>query len=137
VGAGLGNFPVVFTDLFATSGVGRNVGLDRPGHGLYLELAVETGLVGLALLGLALSAEWMALRRTGRIAPALAAALIALLVVDAFESFIWFKYFWLLFMVIRVAEWAVAADRAAPSRPLRVADDLSRSRAPHLDAQLV
>jgi O-antigen ligase len=137
VGAGFANFPVVFTDLFATSGVGRNVGLDRPGHGLYLELAVETGLVGLALLGLALSAEWMALRRTGRIAPALAAALIALLVVDAFESFIWFKYFWLLFMVIRVAEWAVAADRAAPSRPLRVADDLSRSRAPHLDAQLV
>jgi O-antigen ligase len=137
VGAGLGNFPVVFTDLFATSGVGRNVGLERPGHGLYLEQAVETGLVGLALLGLALSAEWMALRRAGRIAPALAAALIALLVVDAFESFIWFKYFWLLFMVIRVAEGAMATAHAAPSWPLRVADDLSRPRSVHQDAQLV
>jgi O-antigen ligase len=137
VGAGLGNFPVVFTDLFATSGAGRNVGLDRPGHGLYLELVVETGLVGLALLGLALSAEWIALRRAGPIAPALAAALIALLVVDAFESFIWFKYFWLLFMVVRVAEEATATADAAPSWPLRVADDLPRARSVHHDAQLV
>jgi O-antigen ligase len=137
MGAGLGNFPVVFTDLFATSGAGRNVGLDRPGHGLYLEVAVETGLVGLALLGLALSAEWMALRRVGPIAPALAAALIALLVVDAFESFIWFKYFWLLFMVVRVAEGATAITHAAPLRSLGVADDRWRVRPVHRDAQLV
>jgi O-antigen ligase len=137
-GVGLGNFPVVFTDLFATSGVGRNVGLDRPGHALYLELAVEIGLVGLTLLGLALAAEWIAVRRTGRIAPALAASLVALLVVDAFESFIWFKYFWLLFMVVRVAEGAMATDRAA-RRPwlLGIADDLSRPSSVRHHAQLV
>ena len=104
LGAGVGNFATVFTELFATSGAERNVGLDRPGHNLYIQVAVETGLVGLALLGFAFASEWMALRSTGDLAPALAAALVALLVVDAFESFIWFKYFWLLFMVIRLAE---------------------------------
>ncbi len=119
LGAGLGNFPVVFTDVFATSGAGRNVGLYRPGHDLYLELAVETGVVGLTLLGLAVAAEWMALRRAGTIAAALGATLVALLAVDAFESFIWFKYFWLLFMVVRLAEAASAPARAAPAQSLR------------------
>jgi O-antigen ligase len=124
LGAGLGNFPVVFTDELATSGAGRNVGLYRPGHDLYLELAVETGVVGLALLGMGFAAEWMALRRAGTIAAALAAALVALLVVDAFESFIWFKYFWLLFMVVRLAE-AASTRAQAPFRPLReVSSDL-------------
>jgi O-antigen ligase len=115
LGAGLGNFPVVFTDLFATSGAGRNVGLDRPGHDLYLELAVEIGAIGITLLGLAIVMEWMAIRRVGSLAPALASALVALLVADGFESFIWFKYFWLLFMVVRLAEAASAVVEFAPS----------------------
>lgn len=120
LGAGFGNFPTVFTDLFATSGAERNVGLDRPGHNLYIQIAVETGFVGLALLGLAFACEWMALRSAGTLAPALAAGLVALLVVDAFESFIWFKYFWLLFMVIRLAERASPPREPASGRLTRV-----------------
>jgi O-antigen ligase len=118
-GAGIGNFQTVFTELFATSGAERNVGLDRPGHNLYIQVAVETGFVGLALLGFAFASEWMALRSTGDLAPALAAALVALLVVDAFESFIWFKYFWLLFIVIRLAERPSLPQMPASARLAR------------------
>jgi O-antigen ligase len=125
LGAGLGNFPTVFTDLFATTGAGRNVGLARPGHNLYFEIAVETGFVGLTLLLFALASEWLALRSTGHLAPALGAALVALLVVDAFESFIWFKYFWLLFMVIRLAE-GHATLRQTLAIPLAKTDELTR-----------
>jgi O-antigen ligase len=121
LGAGVGNFPTVFTDLFATSGAERNVGLARPGHNLYIEVAVETGFVGLTLLGFAFASEWMALRSTGSFAPSLAAALVALLVVDAFESFIWFKYFWLLFIVIRLAEGASSLKPTSTPLP-RVRD---------------
>ena len=108
-----------FTELFATSGAQRNVGLDRPGHNLYIQVAVEAGLFGLALLGFAFASEWLALRSTGALAPALAAALVALLVVDAFESFIWFKYFWLLFMVIRMAERRSLPRSSTSPRPAR------------------
>jgi O-antigen ligase len=118
-GAGIGNFQIVYTELFAMSGAERNVGLDRPGHNLYIQVAVETGFVGLALLGLAFASEWMALRSTGDLAPALAAALVALLVVDAFESFIWFKYFWLLFIVIRLAECPSLPQGPASARLAR------------------
>jgi O-antigen ligase len=113
LGAGLGNFQTVFTELFATSGAGRNVGLDRPGHNLYIQVSVETGLVGLTLLGFALITEWRALRSTGGLAAALAASLVALLVVDGFESFLWFKYFWLFFLFIRLAERASLAGASA------------------------
>jgi O-antigen ligase len=118
-GAGIGNFETVFTELFATSGAERNVGLDRPGHNLYVQVAVEAGLVGLALLGFAFASEWTAVRSTGDLAPALAAALLALLVVDAFESFIWFKYFWLLFIVIRLAERPSLPRRPTSARLAR------------------
>src|SRR4029453_6755995 len=69
-GAGIGKFQTVFTELFATSGAERNVGLDRPGHNLYIQVAVETGFVGLALLGFAFASGWMALRSHGDLAPA-------------------------------------------------------------------
>jgi O-antigen ligase len=125
LGAGLGNFPTVFTELFANSGAGRNVGLDRPGHNLYIQVAVETGFVGLTLLGFAIVTEWRALRSTGSLAPALAASLVALLVVDGFESFLWFKYFWLFFLFNRLAERAsfarVGSSIAARTGELRPA----------------
>jgi O-antigen ligase len=118
LGAGLGNFPTVFTQLFAESGAGKNVGLDRPGHNLYIQVTVETGFVGLTLLGFALISEWRAIRSTGSMAPALAASLVGLLVVGGFEYFLWFKYFWLFFLFIRLAERASFA-RVGSSIPAR------------------
>jgi O-antigen ligase len=115
-GAGFGNFPHAYTDAFAFSGAQKNVGLDRPAHNVYLSLAVETGVVGLTFFGMALALEWISLRRPRmhQVAPALRGAVIAIFVAEMFLSAIWFKYFWLVFVMIRVAEGA-AAER--PGRP--------------------
>ena len=90
----------------------RNVGLERPGHNLYLEIGVETGVVGLVLFALAIASEWRTLRRRRwfPLAAGLAATVVALLVADVFEGFLWFKHAWLPFMVIRVFEAAADAE---------------------------
>jgi O-antigen ligase len=112
VGAGLGNFTRVYTEVFAFSNVSRNVGLERPGHNLYLEIAVETGLVGIVLFFLAIGAEWRTIRsaRTFPLAAGIAAGVVALLVADVFEGFLWFKHAWLPFVMIRVFEAAAAGS---------------------------
>jgi O-antigen ligase len=117
-GSGIGSFEDVYTDAFAFSGVERNVGLERPGHNLYLSIAVEVGLVGLGLFVLAVVAEWGALRATP-ISAALGAAVIALLVADVVEGFIWFKYFWLPFILIRIATDVRGDVRSAERSPER------------------
>jgi O-antigen ligase len=115
LGAGFGNFPEAYTEAFVGSDASTNVGLDRPAHNVYLSLAVETGLVGITLFGLALLVEYVSLRRPSmqRIAPSLGGAVVAILVAEIFLSAIWFKYFWLVFLLIRVAE-GVAARQSDP-----------------------
>ena len=113
-GAGLGTFSGVYNDVLAFSNVTRNVGLSRPGHNLYLEIAVETGLVGMLLFWTAVGTEFrtIARRRTAWLAPALAAAVVAILVADIFEGFLWFKHAWLPFTLIRVFERAADHETA-------------------------
>lgn len=109
-GAGLGNFEEAYTQSFAFSAASANVGLDRPAHNIYLGLAVETGVIGLTLLVLALFVEWIQLsgERVRRVSPAIRAALFGLVVAEIFLSAIWFKYFWLLFILIRITDGAAA-----------------------------
>lgn len=132
VGAGLGNFPNAYDEAFAFSGAAKNVGQDRDAHDIYLQIAVETGLIGFTLFLLALICEWRVLARRGvtLLCPALGAGLVGILTANVFLSATWFKYFWLVFVVIRVAEGAgapgvagssgLAGDRAHPV-PLAVA----------------
>jgi O-antigen ligase len=112
-GGGLDSFPIIFDQIFPFSAAAKNVGQDRPAHNVYLELAVETGFLGLTLFGLALLAEWRTLRTREMkgVSPSVSAALIALLTTNVFEGQIWFKYFWILFVLIRVAEGAAAAPQ--------------------------
>jgi O-antigen ligase len=113
-GAGFGNFPNAYSEVFALSGASENVGANRPAHNVYLSLVVETGFLGLTLLGLALLAEWVALSSFSMrpVEPALKAALVGLLIASIFLSAIWFKYFWLVFAVIRAAESATSRQEA-------------------------
>jgi O-antigen ligase len=125
VGVGLGNFARAYTDAFPFSAVSRNVGVQRPAHNMYLDIGVESGIVGFALFGVALTAEFRVLRRNQRrlLTPALGAAIVGLLVAHFFEGFLWFKHAWLPFVVIRILEATSAGGkREVP----RVADRAER-----------
>jgi O-antigen ligase len=124
-GTGAGNFATAYEDVFAISGAERiNVGTKQAGkqaHNLYLAIAVETGVVGLTLFGFAVWGEWQASTRNRlrMLAPSLPAMIVALLVVNFFLSAIWFTYFWLVFIFIRVAEGAsVDMPPQTPARSL-------------------
>lgn len=113
-GAGFGNFPNAYSEVFALSGASENVGASRPAHNVYLGMVVETGFIGLSLLGLALLAEWqlMSSQQMRPYEAALKAALVGLLIASIFLSAIWFKYFWLVFALIRAAESATDPQAA-------------------------
>jgi O-antigen ligase len=123
-GAGMSNFPIAYAQVVAFSDVTRNVGLSRPGHNLYLETVVEMGVVGFALFWMAVASEFRSLRarRSFEITAALTAAIVAILLADFFEAFLWFKHAWLPFMMVRLLEGAYAAE------PVREA--IGRFRAP-------
>jgi O-antigen ligase len=110
LGVGIDNFADIYNEVYPFSGAKRNVGFNRVAHNLYLALVVETGLVGLTLFGVGLAAEWAGLssRRMMTLAPSLKPLLIGLLVANIFLSAVWFKYFWLVFTMIRVAEASAA-----------------------------
>lgn len=112
LGAGFGGFESVYDDAQAFSGTLRDVGLNRPAHNVYLGIVVETGILGLALLAVALALEWRTLSsaKLRYLTPALRAALLGLLVASVFLSAIWYKYFWLVFVAIRAAEGASARE---------------------------
>ncbi|MDQ3533872.1 MAG: O-antigen ligase family protein [Actinomycetota bacterium] len=121
-GAGLGNFPDLYTDFVPFSGA---LDVIKPGereaHNTYLALAVDTGMIGLTLFLLAIVVEWRALSAPHMYAcaPFLKAAVIGLLVANVFEDQLWFKYFWIVFVFIRVAEGAGLEAQSA-GRPQEV-----------------
>lgn len=120
-GAGFGTFEEAYTESFAFSGAAVNVGLNRPAHNIYLGLAVETGMVGLTLLFLAMLAEWIHLsgERMHQVSPSLRAALLAIAVAEIFLSAIWFKFFWLLFVFIRMTDGVAARDAPPTAGAIR------------------
>ena len=132
-GAGFGNFPNAYSQVFALSAASENVGASRPAHNVYLGMVVETGFIGLSLLLLALASEWhiASSRQMRRYEPALKAALVGLLIASIFLSAIWFKYFWLVFALFRAAESAtdpqVAIRRSSPDLVPAISASASRA----------
>lgn len=124
-GVGFASFEDAFTESVAFTAGARNRGLARPAHNIYLELAVEAGLIGATLFAIALIAEWIGLSnaKARYISPAMRAALVGLLVSNIFLGTLWFKYFWLVFIMLRLVEGAAAASdrvRASPEAAVLV-----------------
>ena len=67
---------------------------------------MEDGFIGGALLMIALVLEWRALgtAHLRRVLPSGRAALTGILVANVFLSSLWFKYFWIVFILFRIAQ---------------------------------
>lgn len=119
LGAGLANFPVAYYN-FAGS-AGRFVGYNRGSHNIYLDAAVEMGIVGIALLCIALLAQVRVLnkfRAASRTFPmtmvALEASTYAMLLTAMFLNVLWSKSFWLLWMVLAMSLRAYSVENCSP-----------------------
>ena len=87
---------------------------------MFLQMVVETGLPGLTLLLLTLGFEWRLAgpRRLGPDATGLRSILLAVVIANIYLSAIWFKYFFLVFVLLRVAEGEPATEQQGGRLPL-------------------
>jgi O-antigen ligase len=109
-GAGLNNFSSIY-DRYANNAE-RFVGLHRAPHNIYLETGVELGIVGFALFLLAVVSQ---LRMASRAQPLLKrapanlrivachAAAWGMLTASFFLGMLWFKSFWLVWIMLALA----------------------------------
>lgn len=125
MGAGLANFPIAYSH-FAGS-ARKFVGYTRASHNIYLDVAVELGVIGLVLLGLALFAELRTLKQFRMTFPrppmpivAVEATAYAMLLAAMFLDVLWSKSFWLLWMLLAMSLRAYASETTVPTiEPLR------------------
>lgn len=113
MGAGLNNFPKAYDMFIYYAPVGATWG--RASHNIFLEVAVELGIVGMILFVWTLWKFYLLIKsrlaatRAGNVM--LKSALIAMLLSSFFENILWTKSFWLLLMLI-----SVSGNVASPSR---------------------
>jgi O-antigen ligase len=124
VGAGLDNFPAIY-DRYAGYAE-RFAGLHREPHNIYLETGVNLGIVGLALLLFAVVSQ---LRMAKRAQPwvkgvpanlrvtACHAAAWGMLTASFFLGMLWFKSFWLVWIMLALASSERAAEQSADTVP--------------------
>ncbi len=113
LGAGLDNFPIVYSRLAPHGPFGSTSGA----HNTYLAVWVELGVVGLALLLSAVSAQFLTFYRAParELAPtAVEAACLASVVTAFFSDSLWFKDFWLPWIL---AAWVVRTQPAVAAAP--------------------
>jgi O-antigen ligase len=117
IGVGLSNFPVAFTQFASEArGLPEEERYGHDSHNIYLGTTVEFGLIGLALLGAAITSQLKGLKSLHRRSGfeltwqllGIEAATWGLLVAGFFVNLFWFKFFWLDWMLlaqaIRIAE---------------------------------
>jgi O-antigen ligase len=119
-GAGLDNFPAIY-DRYAGY-ADRFAGLHRDPHNIYLETGVNLGIVGLAFLLFAVVSQ---LRMAKRAQPsakgvpanlrivACHAAAWGMLTASFFLGMLWFKSFWLVWIMLALASSERAAEQGA------------------------
>lgn len=123
LGVGLANFDLLSVDYANPLGL-RHISLPYRAHNLYLEVAAETGVVGLAsflgLLGYVLWQLWRCRREAmkldhhehARIATALLYGLFAYLGTALFLHMAYERYFWILIAVCAAAAYVIRTDLA-------------------------
>jgi hypothetical protein len=115
-GSGFASFPAAFDNAVMSAPLIHYIGWHRGPHDLVLATAVETGLIGLALVVIALIVVWRDISRIpgsgflGDLRIALQATLLAICIDAAFLDMIDRKYFWLLFMMIALVRSALIAQ---------------------------
>ena len=129
-GAGLENFTVAFEQFRQAAPIFR--GYSRPAHNIYLQVAVELGIVGICLLGAAVFSQLRALYRaisfsrpSRRHATLVGceAMIWSMLAAAFFVGMLWEKTFWIVWMISAMA--VHTAPRSVPGiepiRPVRLA----------------
>ncbi|MDA8387665.1 MAG: O-antigen ligase family protein [Nitrospiraceae bacterium] len=117
-GAGLDCFPKAYTEFVRYSQV--YMGLDRAPHNIFVGMFVELGIIGGLLMVVAMVRHYAAIGRlagkfeTDRIV--LKAAFWAILVGGLSQDVVWYKSFWLLWMMIVIQKHVSEAggDRLGP-----------------------
>ena len=104
-GSGFGSFPAVYTEVFQTSPAASGYhDADFKAHNIWLEAAVETGVIGIAVLltavGLTARHAW---RAPAERRPSALAALVAVLAATLFLSHLSLRYFWLVLIYVALA----------------------------------
>jgi|SRR5579859_3585090 len=122
-GAGLSNFSLIYdrfrVDARDAGNADPSIGFRRDPHNIYIETAVELGIIGLALLGMAVVSQ---LRMAKRAQPSLKgapanlraiacqAAAWGMLAVSFFLGMLWFKAFWLVWIMLTLASTERAVE---------------------------
>ncbi|MGA3128303.1 MAG: O-antigen ligase family protein [Candidatus Korobacteraceae bacterium] len=134
-GAGLDNFPVIYNNYAAHAA--QFAGLNRPAHNVFLQIAVESGAIGLLLFVFVIGSHLKyALRRdavsTGAVRfrlIACEAATCGILVASFFLGLLWTKTFWITWTLLAICSRVPRMD-LLPTRRLsqEVPDDFEPSQ---------
>jgi O-antigen ligase len=115
IGVGLGNYNATYLDYAEHLGLDTR-GVSRSAHSLYLEIAAETGLIGLISFGLILAVSFQSLfaayhifldinqRDSAYLTWALAVALVGYLTATLFLHLAYPRYFWLMIGLVIAAK---------------------------------
>jgi putative inorganic carbon (hco3(-)) transporter len=126
IGVGVATFADAYNRLLMKYFISLYAPWDRAAHNIILMVAVELGIVGLALLAWALVAQWRALsvirpdNGLFSVRVALEGAFIGLICASLFLDTLYWKYAWLTFSVMLLARSA-ALSPAAVQAPARIA----------------
>jgi O-antigen ligase len=115
-GAGLNNFTVVYNDYAARAA--HFVGLNRPPHNVFLQIAVESGIIGIILFAAVIVSHF---RYASRREPFLTgaarlrltaceAAGYAMLASSFFLHLLWIKEFWAVWIMLAICSRAPRED---------------------------
>ncbi len=112
LGAGLDNFPKAYTEYVDVGPV--FIGLDRAPHNIFIGNFVELGLIGLVMMVIAFGRQYRELVRARRAGPdttALRAVFWAMIAASFFQDTLWYKSFWMLWMMIAMHRNVLRVER--------------------------